>query len=161
LTLTDGGTAVRMLGPLDVRIEGRAVTDELRGTQGKLCFAYLALNRDRAVPRAELEGAIWPAETPSDPGAALSTLLSRLRKALGDGVIEGRSELRLNLPDGTELDAEEVRATVDRAEELASSDPSSALEQLNAAKERLATELMARFEAPWLEDARRDLEEVR
>jgi hypothetical protein len=50
------------------------------------------------VTRDELMGALWPASVPRDPAATLSTLLSGLRRALGPVLLQGRAELRLELP---------------------------------------------------------------
>ena len=55
----------------------------LRGKQVRLLLAYLLLNRTRHVGREELIGALWPDRAPVSQDAALRTLLSRLRSALG------------------------------------------------------------------------------
>ena len=50
------------------------------GRQGRLLFAYLAVNRDRVASRDELTEALWPRGLPSAPDPALSALLSKLRR---------------------------------------------------------------------------------
>jgi SARP family transcriptional regulator, regulator of embCAB operon len=87
-------------------MRGRRVEQTIRGRQGRLLFAYLVVNRGRAVSRDELVDAVSPFEAPARPNAALSTLLSNLRGALGQDTIEGRSELQLALPPGAWVDAE-------------------------------------------------------
>ena len=67
----------------------------LPGRQGRLLFAYLLLNRDRDCGRIELIDLLWPERPPAAADSALSALLSKLRRALGDEVLVGRSELRL------------------------------------------------------------------
>ena len=59
--------------------------ESLRGKQVPLLLAYLVLNRDRPVGREELIGALWPDNAPRSQDAAMRTLLSRLRSALGLG----------------------------------------------------------------------------
>ena len=51
----DGATTVRLCGPLGVELAGREVV--LPGRQGRLAFAYLVVNRRRAVARDELDRA--------------------------------------------------------------------------------------------------------
>src|SRR5689334_11804419 len=93
-------TRIQLCGHLLVEIEGQRVESALPGRQGRLLVAYLVLNRDRPVRRDELVEALWPDAQPSSGDALLRPPLSRLRKALGSGRIEGRSELTLVLPDG-------------------------------------------------------------
>jgi DNA-binding SARP family transcriptional activator len=56
-----------------------------------MAFSYLVLNRRRSVPRGELIEALWPARAPTSPERLLTELLSRTRRALPPGVLEGRS----------------------------------------------------------------------
>ena len=98
-----------------MELQGRRLEDSLRGRQGRLLFAYLALHRDRPVRRDELAEALWSGKgAPPAYESLLAPPLSRLRKALGPGVLEGRSELHLILPDDAWVDwevaPEQVRA---------------------------------------------------
>ena len=52
---------------------------------------------------------------PRDPAATLSTLLSGLRRALGPELLQGRSELRLELPARREVDVELAAAALETA----------------------------------------------
>ena len=52
-------TRIQVCGRLIVELQGRRLEDTLRGRQGRLLFAYLALNRDRPVRRDELAEALW------------------------------------------------------------------------------------------------------
>ena len=67
------------------------------GRQGRLLFAYLVRHRDRVCSRAELIDVLWPERPPAAADTALSALLSKLRRTLGDGVVGGRGGLRLAL----------------------------------------------------------------
>src|SRR5262245_42417351 len=107
-------TTIELCGPLRASIEGREVA--LPGRQGRAVFAYLVVNRERAAARDELIGLLWPADPPEDPGETLSALLSRVRRALGEGVLEGRRELTVSLPGDTHVDLEVARRAVAEAE---------------------------------------------
>jgi DNA-binding SARP family transcriptional activator len=100
----DGATTVRLCGPLGLELSGREAT--LPGRQGRLAFAYLVVNRRRAVARDELVELLWPQRLPADPGEALSALLSRVRRAVGADVLTGRRELELALPPAAWVDLE-------------------------------------------------------
>src|SRR4051794_4075353 len=109
-------TRIQLCGRLIVELQGRRLEDTLRGRQGRLLFAYLALNRDRPVRRDELAEALWSGTgAPPAYESLLAPPLSRLRKALGPGVLEGRSELQLILPSDAWIDWEVAPRQVSRA----------------------------------------------
>jgi len=58
------------------------------------------------VRRDELIDLLWPTDPPAQPDEALGALLSKLRRALGGGLLEGRRELTLRLPPGATVDVE-------------------------------------------------------
>ena len=107
---------IRLCGPIEVRIGGRAVESSLPGRQGRLLLAYLVTHRARACPRTELIDLLWPDDPPAAAVSALSALLSKLRRALGAGALSGRSELRLHAPAAVSVDIEEAAAAAARAE---------------------------------------------
>ena len=95
-------TRIQVCGRLTVELQGRRLEDSLRGRQGRLLFAFLLLHRDRPVRRDELADVLWSGSgAPPAYESLLAPPLSRLRKALGPGVLEGRTELTLNLPADT------------------------------------------------------------
>jgi DNA-binding SARP family transcriptional activator len=99
--MTTAPTQIQVCGHLVVEIEGERIEGALPGRQGRLLLAYLILHRDRPVRRDELVEALWDGEVQPGAGdALLRPPLSRLRKALGQGRIEGRGELTLVLPAG-------------------------------------------------------------
>jgi DNA-binding SARP family transcriptional activator len=102
----EGGTRIQLCGRFVARVSGKRLERELPGRQGRLLFAYLALNRDRVASRAELAEALWPRELPSAPDPALSALLSKLRRVLADGALEGRTQIRLDLGRRARVDVE-------------------------------------------------------
>jgi DNA-binding SARP family transcriptional activator len=132
----------------------------LPGRQGRLLFAYLALNRDRAVTRGELVDAVWSRE-PRDPGDALAALLSKVRAALGNRYLEGRTELSLALPAGAQVDVERALAAVHDAESACSlGDWARAWSAGLAAQLVARRPLLADYESDWIDEWRRTLDGV-
>ena len=86
---------IQVCGQIVVEDHDQRLERALPSRQGRLLFVYLAVHRDRFVPRSEIIEALWPGGGPEDADAALNALLSRLRRALGAERIEGRSTLRL------------------------------------------------------------------
>ncbi len=108
-------TRIQLCGRLSVEVDAVQLADGLRGKQVPLLLAYLVLNRGRHVGREELIGALWPDRAPVSQDAALRTLLSRLRSALGAEALAGRDELILNLPAPVWIDLEAATVEVERA----------------------------------------------
>src|SRR3954447_2057614 len=153
-------TRIRVCGRLIVELHGRRLEESLRGRQGRLLFAYLALNRERLVRRDELAEALWSGKgTPPANEPLLAPPLSRLRKALGPGVLEGRSELQLILPLDAWIDWEVARRELRRARET--SDPRVAWEAARAALEIVDGGLLPGLEAPWIDSRRGELADLR
>jgi SARP family transcriptional regulator, regulator of embCAB operon len=115
-TLADPPTRVQLCGALAVEVCGRPVAAALPGRQGRLLFAYLAVNRQRAVTRDELADAVWGERLAAGADQALTVLLSKTRTALRPADVHGRSELRLVLPADAWVDVEGALEAVHRAE---------------------------------------------
>lgn len=139
-----GGTSIRLLGDLSVRINEEDVTDAIGGRVGRLALTFLLLNRGRAVRRDELAAAVWEERAPADPEGALRVVLSRLRRAIGSGSLQGRAELRLTLPGPVHVDVERLRMLVGEAEAGGDLAPARAAAELSAA------ELLPALDADWL-----------
>jgi DNA-binding SARP family transcriptional activator/DNA-binding NarL/FixJ family response regulator len=156
-------TRIQVCGRLTVELQGRRLEDQLRGRQGRLLFAYLVLHRDRPVRRDELAEALWSGRgTPPAYESLLAPPLSRLRKALGAGVLEGRSELALNLPAGAEVDWETARESVPLARRaLDAGDVQAAWDAARAAIEIADRGLLPGLEAPWIDARRGELGDLR
>src|SRR5689334_17760230 len=103
------GCSVQLCGRLVIQDGDERMEDRLPGRQGRRLFAYLALNRHRPTPRAELIEALWPDQPPAAADSALSALLSKLRRGLPVGWLAGRDEPRLALPADTLFDVEAAR----------------------------------------------------
>src|SRR4051794_26946248 len=96
-TLEPHVSRIQVCGPIIVELDGRRIEDALPSRQGRLLFAYLVINRSRPTPRSQIVDALWPTGGPEDADAALSALLSRIRKAVGPSRLDGRSTVRLLL----------------------------------------------------------------
>jgi predicted ATPase/DNA-binding SARP family transcriptional activator len=74
------GVTFAILGPLEVRRDGRAV--EVAGQRLRALLALLLLAPGRTVPTETLISGVWEDRPPSGVGNALQALVSRLRAAL-------------------------------------------------------------------------------
>ena len=134
----------------------------LPGRQGRLLLAYLAVNRERACPRGELIDVLWPETPPAAVDAALSALLSKLRRALGDGALSGRSEVQLTLPGEVSVDVEQAAAAARRAEgALQDGDWRAAAAAARAALTADPAAFLPDCDGPWLHEQRATLDGLR
>ncbi|MEA2423370.1 MAG: hypothetical protein QOF55_2469, partial [Thermoleophilaceae bacterium] len=156
-------TRIELCGRLLVEIDGEALQGALPGRQGRLLFAYLVMNRGRPVRRDELVEALWADEgQPASGDALLRPPLSRLRKALGPGRLEGRGELTLVLPPDAWVDWEVAQAALGRTRRaLGSGDHRAAWEAAGEVAEIAGRGLLPGLEADWIEERRRELADLR
>src|SRR4051794_28008569 len=156
-----GGTRIALCGTLIVEIAGCRVDPLLPGRKGRQLFACLVIGRGRPISRDELIDAVWPDDTPADPDGTLSTLLTRLRAAIGRDLIQGRGELGLDLGDDAWVDWDAAHDSVGASERLlAAGDARGALERAAAGLEIARRPLLSGVSTPWLEDRRRELVET-
>ncbi len=80
-----------MLGPFEVRT-GDGGTADVPGARLRGLLIALALEPGRVVPKARLVDWIWGERPPSDAANALQRLVSRLRKVLPEGSVEGHTD---------------------------------------------------------------------
>ena len=161
-TVRPMGARIRLCGRLEVELGGERVEGRLPGRQGPLVLALLVVNRERPVSRDELIDALWPASPPSDPDEALSALLSKVRQAVGREILTGRRDLTLTLPEDAEVDLELALAASERAQAaIADGDVATAWEAAETALEVSGRGFLVGLDAPWVEDRRRELEELR
>nr|MBA3327260.1 winged helix-turn-helix domain-containing protein [Solirubrobacterales bacterium] len=154
-------TKIELCGPLTVEVAGRRIETVLPSRQGRLLFAFLVLHRERPVRRDELVAAIWPEQPPADADGALKTLLSRLRRVLGPGILEGRTELCLRLSPEATVDVETAAAAVAKGRAaLAAGDPRGACATARAAADITSRGLLPGLDAEWIEQRRRELADL-
>ncbi|SCF09954.1 Predicted ATPase [Micromonospora chaiyaphumensis] len=80
-----------MLGPFEVRIDGHVLAD-VPGARLRGLLIALALEPGHVVPKATLVDWIWGEHPPAEAANALQRLVSRLRKALPEGSVEGLTD---------------------------------------------------------------------
>ncbi len=78
-----------MLGSFEVRTDDGVLTD-VPGDRLRGLLIALALDPGHVVPKATLVDWIWGEHPPADAANALQRLVSRLRKALPEGAVEGQ-----------------------------------------------------------------------
>jgi len=154
---------ITLCGRLSVNWDGEELGERLPGRQGRLLFAYLSLHRNRPVRRDELVEALWADEgLPSGGEQLLAPPLSRLRKALGPGRLEGRSELNLALGEDAWIDWEVAQRGIERSRELAEAGAArEAYDEAEEAEKILSGGLLPGLEARWIDDYRNELEDLR
>ncbi|HVV19959.1 MAG TPA: BTAD domain-containing putative transcriptional regulator, partial [Pseudonocardiaceae bacterium] len=101
---------IGMLGPFEVRTADGGIAD-VPGARLRALLTALALEPGRVVPKATLVDWIWGEQPPSDAANALQRLVSRLRKVLPDGSVDGG-------PDGYRLRVEPDAVDAVRFERL-------------------------------------------
>jgi DNA-binding SARP family transcriptional activator len=109
-------TYVQLCGRFVVELCGRRVEQRFPSRQGRVLFAYLVLQRPRAVGRGELIEAIWAGDPSANRASALTVLLSKLRAAVGADVLAGRGSVSVALPPDARVDVEQALAALHRAE---------------------------------------------
>ncbi len=152
---------IQICGRVVAQIDGRRVEAGLPGRQGPRLLVYLAANRARPVGRDELIEAVWADDPPPKPDAALSVLLSRLRGSLGRASLEGRSQIRLTLPD-VWIDLEAATLGAHRAESaIARGDWTGASGPARVALYTAARGVLPGADAPWIDELRGRVDDLR
>jgi SARP family transcriptional regulator, regulator of embCAB operon len=152
---------IQLCGRFVVELDGQRIDAQLPSRQGRLLFAYLALNRDRAVTRDEVVDALWPYAAPAGAPSALTVLISKLRATLPPQLLSGRSELRLKLPPEAHIDVEDALAAVHEAQSaIALRDWKRAWGPALRAQFIARRRLLAEHDTPWLDQWRQRLDDV-
>ncbi len=107
---------IQLCGQFAIELDGTRVDTRLPGRQGEVVFAYLVVHRTRPVGRQELIDTLWPEHSDAGAESSLSALVSKLRRALGHDLLDGRSSLQLRLPEGSWVDLEAAMEAIHRAE---------------------------------------------
>src|SRR5262252_8008663 len=82
---------IGLLGPFEVRTDD-GVLAEVPGARLRGLLSALALEPGHVVPKATLVDWIWGQRPPPGAANALQRLVSRLRKALPEGLVEGQTD---------------------------------------------------------------------
>jgi DNA-binding SARP family transcriptional activator len=153
---------IQLCGRFVADLDGSRIEDTLPGRLGRVLFAYLVLNRARPVPRDTLLMAVWGEDSPAETRNALNVLLSKLRHGVGAEHFRGRAEIELLLPLTTFVDVEAALEGAHRAESaIAEGRWAQAWGPAGIAYHVGTRPFLAGLEAPWIDEWRRRLEEVR
>jgi DNA-binding SARP family transcriptional activator/DNA-binding beta-propeller fold protein YncE len=79
---------ISVLGAVEATSDGRAI--DLGSPQQRTLLALLAVRAGAVVPVEAIIDALWPDDPPASAAKVVQTYVSRLRKSLGDSVIERR-----------------------------------------------------------------------
>jgi DNA-binding SARP family transcriptional activator len=151
-------TRIRLCGRMDVEIEGRSIAPP--GRQGRMLLAYQIANRSRQLRRDELVDVLWENNPPANPDAGLNTVISRLRRELGPEVLPPH-EISLHLPERAEIDVELIEERAQQTlQALKDGRPADAAELASKAIEQLDRKLLPGLEARWIDERRRELDEL-
>ena len=105
---------------------------------------------------------LWPERAPAASDSALSSLLSKLRRALGPDALTGRAELRLALPEPLWVDTEALADAVEVAvQALDDRRWADAAAQARAALAVATEPFLAECDGPWVQERRREVEGLR
>lgn len=155
-------TRIQLCGRLVVLIEGVRLESRLPGRQGRVLFAYTATNRIRPVTRDQLADALWPGQPPAATEAALSALLSKMRREVGRERLTGRHELQLVLPDDALVDLEAAEEAIHRAEAAVTrTDWTAAWPASRVALHTATRGFLVGLDGPWVEAQRRRVHDLR
>jgi len=161
LASSDPRLRVQLCGTLAIERDGQRVDGLLPGRQGRLLFTYLVVNRHRQVPRGEVAEALWREPDPAAVDARLNPLLSKLRRVFGGDAVDGRSTLRLCLPDAW-VDLEAAAEAIHRAESsVAQQDWSRAWGPALTALFTAERGFLPGEDALWIDEIRHELAELR
>jgi DNA-binding SARP family transcriptional activator len=115
----------RILGPLGVSCEGRPL--DLRGHRQKVLIALLLLHANKVVSAERIVDVLWGEAPPPTARKALQVQVSRLRRMLGEGVLETRAPGYLIRVQDGELDAQRFERLATQGKyALAAGDPGRA-----------------------------------
>ena len=152
---------IQVCGTLAVERDGQRLEGRLPGRQGRLLFTYLVVCRHRQVPRDELAEALWREPDPAAVDARLNPLLSKLRRVFGPEAVDGRSTIRLCLP-AAWVDIEAAVEAIHRAESsIAQEDWPRAWGPALTAMFVAERGFLAGEDAPWIDEIRHQLTEIR
>jgi WD40 repeat protein/DNA-binding SARP family transcriptional activator len=121
----------RVLGPLTVRDEGRAVP--LGGRRQRLVLAVLLLHANRELSTDWLIDGVWGEHPPRTARKTLQIYVSRLRKALGEELIEATQYGYVLRITTEELDSLRFQSLASSGGQLLTSSPEAAAETLHRA----------------------------
>jgi DNA-binding SARP family transcriptional activator len=127
-----------LVGPFTVVRDGRPVPiTDVGSRKARTLLALLALAGGRIVPTDRIVEVLWPGVPPRKPAENVATLVSRVRAALGVGVVDGnRTGYRLG--DAATADLDEAARQLAEADSRLAVEPALALAAARSASDTLA-----------------------
>ena len=105
---------VRLAGTFAVTCGGLPDHVAVGSRKARLLLALLAVSRGRVVPTDRIVDVLWTGQRPRRPEREVATLVSRLRAALGAGVVlGGPAGYRLGDPPAVRVDLDEAALLLD------------------------------------------------
>ena len=162
----DAPVRIRLASAIRVDRAGRSLSGrELGSRKARTLLALLASERGRLVPADRISDVLWAEEPPADPAANVSTLVSRTRRLLGDGVLAGTGRAYGLLEHGGwSVDLDEAAALLDEAgTRLAAGEHALVVAGSRRALDLLGTQpaLVDEPDADWVRGVRREAEGLR
>jgi DNA-binding SARP family transcriptional activator len=162
---------------LTIQLTGRVMVESpytvlnersLYGSQARLVFAMLVLERDRPVPRDELADVLWPDGLPRTWGAALRGVVSKVRAfvtaaGMPENVpaYDGFGAYQLHLPADVVVDVESASFAVETAEQmLREGNLASAITLAEYARSVAVRPFLSDAKGYWIDGVRDRLREV-
>lgn len=154
-------TRIQLCGNFVARWRGVRIDDALAAGQARKLFAYLVIHRSTPLSRDQLAYAVWGENAPSACDAALSALLSKLRKLLADDSLQGRAQVRLSLPDTAWVDVVAAHDALHRAQAaLHRGEWASAYGPATVSYHIAARLFLSGLEASWIDEQRGRMEQI-
>lgn len=151
---------IQLCGRFAVVVDGQPAESLLPGRRGRLLVAYLATNRSQPVGRTVLLDALWP-DGGAGAAGTLTVLLSKVRALLAPAEIRGRRTLQLVLPADSVVDLDVAMTSLHSAESaVALGEWRRAWPTALAAQYVARRRFLAEFEAPWIDEWRRQLDVI-
>ncbi len=164
MTSPDGATRFRLASTLAVDTGAGARSGrELGSRKARTLLALLAASRGRPVATDHLVESLWHDDPPADPAANIATLVSRVRRSLGQALVVGLpgayalgGEWSLDLVEAEQWNAEATAR-------LASGDHALAEAAASAAQLLLGSgpALLDEADDEWVRHVRRQVEDLR
>ena len=155
---------LRLAGTFRVIRDGTELTDgEVGSRKSRTLLKLLAVERPALVSVDRIVDVLWPGPRPAAPEQNIATLVSRLRAALGAGLIEGgRHGYRLARGPGITVDLDTVARLCDQAESKMVTAAAVALTAAQRGHELLSdgTAMSEEPYATWADPAREEVREL-
>lgn len=165
------------LTAVSIQLAGRVMVEStytvlyerlLYGSQARLLFALLVVERNRPVPRDELADALWPDGLPRTWGAALRGVISKVRAFVAAAGLpddaaayDGFGAYQLHLPADVMVDIEFARSAVETAEQmLREGNPARAIALAECARAVAVRPFLSDAKGRWVDGVRDRLREV-